>query len=39
MRMRGSSPSWIACLVTENAAVISACEAHDGRRGEREERV
>ena len=25
--MRGSRPSWIACLVTENAAVISACEA------------
>ena len=25
--MRGRMPSWIACLVTENAAVISACDA------------
>ena len=25
--MRGRMPSWIACLVTENAAEISACDA------------
>ena len=27
MRMRGRRPSWIACLVTENAAEIRACDA------------
>ena len=25
--MRGKIPSWIACLVTEKAAVIKACDA------------
>ena len=27
MYMRGSRPIWMACRVTEKAAVISACEA------------
>ena len=25
--MRGKMPNWMACLVTEKAAVIRACEA------------
>ena len=27
IRMRGRKPSWMACLVIENAPEITACEA------------